>query len=100
MSAPFTQDTANQIAQTKGFMGLLEDTSANNQQLRAVGDSVAAVIQGQTARAFASHHAEIVTSTEANKNVLSGITDALNQGIQSVAAQEETGASYFQGAIT
>ena len=100
MSAPFTQDTANQAIQVKSFMALLQDIAGNNAKLRAVGDQAQAVARGQMAMAFHTHHAEICESTEANSRVLSGITDSLNTGMRTVAAQEELGASYFHGTIT
>lgn len=99
MSAPFSQDTANQIAQTKGFQGLLDDTAANNTAFQTAGDQIQSVARGQMATAFAGHHAEIVSAAQNNRTTLEGLTTGLNHGIQSVQAQEETGASLFQGMV-
>lgn len=96
--APFTQDTANQLMQTKGFMGLVDECKANNHQLQSTAESALAHLRGQMGDAFQVHMGEIVQVCQQNNVLLDGITGSLSHGITTVGNQEEAGAALFRSA--
>ncbi len=95
MTAPFNVDLANQIAQSAGFKGIVEETMANNNQLKATAESAMAANQGQMSTAFQGWMTELVSHATINNQKLDTISDALNFGIKSTSSTDESGASAF-----
>ncbi|MHC9295446.1 hypothetical protein ACRCUN_23540 [Mycobacterium sp. LTG2003] len=99
MQQAFTQDTANQIANTKGFRGLVDETAGNITQLQALIDTVPGVARGEMAAAFTTRSMEIRQVALLNNNTYTAITDGLQHGIALIANQEAAGASFFQQGV-
>ncbi|GBG40594.1 hypothetical protein NJB14197_49580 [Mycobacterium montefiorense] len=59
MAGQFRQDLNNQAAQTKKFVALVEETSANNKKLLGVTDEIMGSAKGRMANAFFNHAQEI-----------------------------------------
>jgi uncharacterized protein YukE len=89
-------DTAVQVAQTKGFEGLVDSASANNQQMQLIADSALTANQGQMSASFQQWMADVHQTAVTNNTILSQITEALHFGIGSTGATEADNASTFQ----
>jgi uncharacterized protein YukE len=93
MSSPFSMDTANQIAQTKGLLGLVEDAQGNIRQIQGVADQYLAVHSGQMADAGQSAMHDLNASMTQNNQVLQVIVDALHNTTNIVQNTESDNAA-------
>ena len=95
MSAPFNVDLAAQLAQTASFQSIVEQTMANNNQLKATAEAAMAANIGQLNTAFQHRMTDIVTHATTNNAKLQAITEALGFGIKSTGSTEEANAAAF-----
>ncbi|SOJ55697.1 hypothetical protein MSIMFB_03178 [Mycobacterium simulans] len=90
---PFSMDTANHLAQTQGFMGLVDETRGNNQRLLAAADTFQTVNQGHMAASAQMVLADVHSTAVQNNEVLNGITTGLQTSYQMTDGQEATNAA-------
>lgn len=93
MTAPLSVDTANYLAQTKGLMGLVEETRTNNQHLLTAAGNFEQANRGQMGTVAQSVLADLYSTANQNNQVLDSITTGLTTTHSQFDGQEATNAS-------
>ncbi|GAB3030323.1 hypothetical protein [Mycobacterium bourgelatii] len=92
-AAPLSVDTAAYLAQTKGLMGLVEETRSNNQHLLSAAGNFEQANRGQMGTVAQSVLADLYSTATQNNQVLDSITTGLTTTHTQFDGQEATNAS-------
>lgn len=92
-------DLALQIAQIKGFEGLVDATFANNNQLMVIADTALTANRGSMSTAFQSWVEDVHRTCTMNNQHLQGIAEGLHFGLGATEDTDASGASMISSLI-